>query len=128
MSIISIVGFALIAGALSVVLRQNRPEYAMTVSIAAGAAILFMILGLALPVVREIEGLASRAELDTVDIAVLLKALGICYIVELAADACRDAGESSLASKIELGGKLSIVILSLPMITRLVELVAGNLT
>ena len=126
MNIIPIVGFALIAGALSVVLRHNRPEFAMPVSIAAGAAILAMLLGMCIPILKELESLAARAKVNPDDFSVLLKALGICYIAQLAADACRDAGESSMASKIELGGKLAIVSLSLPMVIRLVEL-AGSL-
>ena len=53
----------------------------------------------------------------------MLKALGICFITQLGADVCRDAGESSLASKIELGGRMSILALCIPMITKVAGLI-----
>ena len=56
---------------------------------------------------------------------ILLKALAVCYITQLAADCCRDAGESAIASKIELAGKAAIVAVSLPVFTELAELVTG---
>jgi len=123
MSVIAIVGFALAAGALSVFLKQYKAEYAMLVSVAAAAAALLMAAGMILPALREIEALAEKSGVNAEYIKVLLKALGICYISELAAGSCRDAGETSLAAKIELACKAAIVILSLPMIKQLIELV-----
>ena len=121
--IISVIGFALIAGAFSVVLKQYKLEYSMLLSIAAAVIILFSVISMALPVVNEIKELAEKAKIETGHMQILLKALGICYIAELAASACRDAGETSLASKIELACKVSIVVLSLPMIRQIVEIV-----
>ena len=118
-----IIGLALVAGALSVVLRQYRPEYALAVSVAAGAAILVLIIGMAIPVVNEVNSLAGRAKVSASSLSILLKALGIVYIAQLAGDACRDAGETSLASKIELGGKIAIVALSLPLVAQIVDIV-----
>ncbi|MEE1277947.1 MAG: SpoIIIAC/SpoIIIAD family protein, partial [Acutalibacteraceae bacterium] len=51
-----------------------------------------------------------------------LKALGICYITQFAADVCRDFGQTALASKAELAGKCAIFLLSLPLVTSIVEI------
>ena len=51
----------------------------------------------------------------------MLKALGICYLTQIASQTCIDSGYGSMANKIELAGKLTIVLLALPMFTNLLE-------
>ena len=123
MNVVTIIGFALMAGALSVVLKEIRAEYAMAITVAAGAAVLLMLVGMSLPVISEIESLAKQANIATETVGILLKALGICYIAELAASACRDSGQTSIASKIDLAGKIAVVVLSLPMVRQLVDMI-----
>jgi stage III sporulation protein AD len=50
---------------------------------------------------------------------ILFKTLGLCFLAQFAADSCRDAGENALASKVELAGKLAIVILALPLFEKI---------
>ena len=56
-------------------------------------------------------------------IEIVLKIIGISYICQFAADICKDAGEASIAGKIELGGKIIIISLSMPIIYNLLDLV-----
>ena len=51
----------------------------------------------------------------------MVKALGVCVVTQLASDTCKDCGQNSIASKIELGGKVLILAISLPMFTSLLE-------
>lgn len=55
----------------------------------------------------------------------LLKALAICYITQLACDCCKDAGECAIAGKLQIAGKIAILIIALPMFESLAEIVTG---
>ena len=123
MIIVSVIGFALIAAVLATILRQYRPEFGMVLTVLAGAGILVMVITALMPALQMVKDLGSDAKIDSKYISILLKALGICYITQLASDACKDANESALSSKIELAGKAAIVILSLPLFNQILEVV-----
>jgi stage III sporulation protein AD len=121
MNIVSIAGIAICAAVIAAMLRRYHQEYAVFLSIAAGILILLAILSNVSPAVKQINTLLSSAGL-TADYAVILfKTLGICFLAQFAADACRDAGESALASNVELAGKIAIVVLSLPLFEKIAQ-------
>lgn len=123
MQIFSIIGVGVIAAALAVVLRQHRPEYAMLVSLAAGIFILFKIITWVVPVVDQIQSILETASLPVQYASVLFKALGICFITQIACDTCKDAGESAIAAKVELAGKVAVLVVSLPLFTQVLSIV-----
>lgn len=121
MNMLQIAGLALSAVALAVLLRQYRAEYAMALGLVVSAAILLALM----PVLRETIGLltdiASKSGVSqTLDI--IVKSIGIAFVAGIAADVCRDAGESAMASKVELAGKVAILSLAMPMAMQLMEL------
>lgn len=118
-------GFGVLAVALCVIVRQIKPESAVFVGIAAGLAILAAVITTAAPSIKAISELAENAGIDGEFTKVLLKALAVCYITTLSADCARDAGESAVASKLELGGRISIAAISLPVFTGLANMVTG---
>ena len=121
MDIVMIAGVVVVAAFLAVMLRQQRPEQAMAVSLAAGIGILALVLSKALPVIGTLRELLSTAALPEEYGAILFKALGICLLTQLAADACKDAGES----KAELAGKLMLLMLALPLFEKIAQLAAS---
>ena len=125
MEIMTIAGVVVIAAFLAVILRQQRPEQAMAVSLIAGVVILVLVVTKALPVIGTLRDLLTSAALPSEYGAILFKALGICLLTQLAADACRDAGENALAGKAELAGKLLLLTLALPLFERIAELAAS---
>jgi hypothetical protein len=125
MEIMTIAGVVVIAAFLAVILRQQRPEQAMAVSLIAGVVILALVVTKALPVIGTLRDLLNSAALPSEYGAILFKALGICLLTQLAADACRDAGENALAGKAELAGKLLLLTLALPLFERIAELAAS---
>jgi len=125
MNIIAIVGIALIVAIIGVMLRRYNQEYSIILSIAAGVIILFEILANITPAIRQINTLLSSTGLSAGYAAILFKSLGICFLTQFSADSCRDAGESSLASKVELAGKIAIVVLSLPLFESIASTAVG---
>lgn len=119
MNIIGIAGLALVTAVIAVLLRRYNQEYAVVVSITAGVVILVQILANIMPAIRQINDLLSAAQLSGEYALILFKTLGICFLAQFAADSCRDAGESALASKVEMAGKLCIVLLALPLFEKI---------
>lgn len=122
MDIVSVVGVGMISACIALLLRQYRPEYAMFVSIGAGLLILTLALGSLLPVVDEIEYMMDAADMPGEYAGVLFKALGVCLITQIACDTCKDAGENAIASKVEMAGKLAVLVISLPLFRQILSI------
>lgn len=123
MDILQIIGLALVATVLIAVLKANRPEIAIQISIATGIIVFAMILGKISAVVELLNSYAQKINIDTIYLSTLLKIVGIAYIAEFGAEVCKDAGENAIASKVELAGKVMIIVLAVPIITSLMELI-----
>ena len=124
MSIMQIVALAVVALVLIVVIRQEKPELALQISVAAGIIIIVFVLWKLAGIIKVLERLALRAELNMVFLSALLKIIGIAYIAEFGTQVCRDAGENALALKVELAVKVMILILAVTIISTIVDTVA----
>lgn len=123
MEIIKIVGIGLIALVIILILRQYKPEYAIYVSLIAGILILTLSLGQLLGIINLLKDISSRASINTKFLSLLLKITGISFLTEFAVSISKDSGESAIANKIDLGGKVLIIVISIPIITALLEIV-----
>lgn len=119
MDMTSVIGVTVISVVLAVLFRQYRPEYGVFISIVVGIIVLGIVIGALSPALEEIEKLAGMVGMAGGSIDVLVKSLGICFLTQIACDTCKDAGESAIASKIELAGKAAVVILTLPLFEKL---------
>lgn len=123
MEILQIVGIGIVATLLIVILKVQKPEIALPLSIITGIAIFLFVAGKMAAVIDLLDSFSKKAGIDITYISILLKIIGIAYITEFGADICRDAGESSIASKVELAGKIFIVVIAVPIITSLLDLI-----
>lgn len=121
MEIFLYVMLALAVVMASLLLRQLRPELSMILVIAASVAIMIGLLGKMATVIRLVEELAKRANVGTMHMNTLIKIMGVAYVAEYGAQICKDAGENSLGSKVELAGKLTILSLSVPVVLVILE-------
>lgn len=124
MEIISIVGIGIVSTILVVLLRQsNKSEFALLVSLATGIVIFSMILNKLKYVVETLSQLIKNTNIEFAYFSIILKIIGIAYIVEFGAQISRDAGEEAIASKIELGGKVVMMVLAMPILLALMDLI-----
>ncbi len=113
--------FALAATGAIIVVRQTRAEIAILASATAGVLIFVYVLQGFVPFLEFIKNMAQDSGVAHY-FAILLKALGISLCCRVSSDICRDSGENALASKVELAGKMGIVVLSLPLVKQLLEI------
>ena len=123
MDIIKIIGIALIALIIIIILKQYRPEFAIYVSILTGILIILLITDKLTDIIQLLNSIGSKASINTEFLALLLKITGIAFLAEFAVSVCKDAGEAAIASKVEIGSKIIIIAMSIPIISALLEIV-----
>ena len=121
--IIKITGIGLTSLVIIIILKQYKPEYAIYVSIIAGIIILFFAMEKISGIVNLLQSISDKTYINKTFLSILLKITGIAFITEFAVSVCSDAGEKAIASKIEIGSKVIIVTMSIPIITSLLELI-----
>lgn len=121
MVILEIVGIAIISAVLVIIIKEEKPEIAFLLSLVTGLIILILIIDQVGVVIRLIQRLAEKAEIDLIYFNTIMKIIGIAYIGEFGAEITRDAGESALASKIEMAAKILIMIVAIPIMLSLIE-------
>lgn len=116
------------AAIFSTLLKQYCWEHALFCVIGACAAVGIAAAAYLTPVVSQMQALFERTNLPSAYLTILWKALGICYLTGIAGDLCQDCGESALARTVELWGRLSLVLLSLPLLETLLQMVTEVLS
>ena len=123
MEIIKIIGIGLIALIIIILLKQYKPEFAVYVSLIAGALILMLAIDKLAGIICLLQSLANKASINTEFLTLLIKITGIAFLSEFAVSICKDAGEAAIASKMEIGAKLIIISMSIPIISSLLEII-----
>lgn len=123
MEIIKIIGIALIALIIIIMLKQYRPEYAIFISLLTGVLILLLVMDRLTGIINLIQSIQDKFSINTQFIALLIKITGIAFLSEFAVSVCKDSGEGAIASKIEIGSKIIIISMSIPIISSLLEII-----
>ena len=116
---------AFVALAAIVLLKQIKPEFALLLKFAALLLLGFLAFSVVSDAVSEIFSFGERVSIDSEMLKILLKALGLCLVAQIASDVCKDCGESALSTSVELVVKLSIVLMALPVAAQLIEISLG---
>ena len=120
---LKLLGAAVGLAVIALTLRSANKPMGLGFSLAAGAALLLALLeplGEAVSVLREIAGSAG---LETGQAALMFRLIGVAFAAEFAAQACRDAGEESIALRVELGAKLMLLTLSAPLLRQMARFI-----
>ncbi len=123
--LIGVCGVLLCAAMLAVLLRGWRPELALCLSLGAGVLVLLMLLRRIEPLLATVNGLLVEGAFPTPYLTAVLKGAGICTVTQLTADTCRDAGETALASKAEMAGRLLLLAVAVPLFGEVLSLVTA---
>ena len=121
MDIIKIIGVGLIALIIIIILKQYRPEFVIYVSIIAGVIILILIMDKVSAIIDLLTSLSNKTVINNEFLVLLIKITGIAFLTEFSVSICKDSGETAIANKIDIGGKVLIISMSIPIIASLLE-------
>lgn len=112
---------------LTMPLKKEKGEFALLVILVSSLIIFIYAMAKMQTVVDFLRQLVERLPIDSTYLMPLLKMLGVMYVADFASSVCREAGYSSVASQMELFAKLSIIALSIPELTYLVDVLENFL-
>lgn len=122
---LKIAGIGLTGAFIALFLKNQKPELAMLVGVATAVLIFLMTVSGLGGIIQFFKGNTLRAGIDSGILNIMIRIIGIAYVTEFAADICRDAGESSLASKIDMGGRIIMAVMIIPIISSIFDIVEG---
>ncbi|WP_116344288.1 stage III sporulation protein AD [Bacillus safensis] len=123
--IIQIVGLGLIATFLALIVKEQKPTFAFMLVVFTGCFIFLYLIDQIYAIISMIEKIAASAGVNMKYVETILKIIGIAYIAEFGAQLTKDAGQGAIASKIELGGKILILVMAVPILTVIIETILG---
>ena len=123
MEVIKIIGIALVSLIIIILLKQYKPEFAIYISLLSGVLILILVMDKLTGIINLLQSLASKVSINSTFLSLLIKITGIAFLSEFAVSICKDSGEAAIANKIEVGTKIIIISMSIPIITSLLEII-----
>ncbi len=121
MSIVQIGVIGIIGALLALQLKQYKAEFGIYLCIAVSLVLFFGLLEHLEVIVETLESIGQYIDFDNTYMGTLLKILGITYVAEFASSICKDAGQQTIASQIEMFSKIAILVLSLPIMLALLK-------
>ncbi|HLS36432.1 MAG TPA: stage III sporulation protein AD [Bacillota bacterium] len=121
MDILQIVLFGIVASILYIILKDTNETFAFLIILMTSIIIFLTIIQQIRSVFMFIERIAYQSNVQNIHLQTILKIIGIAYITEIGANMTKDAGLSSVSSKIELAGKIAIILLAIPILTAVIE-------
>lgn len=117
-----IAGIGFMGGMLALTVKKDKPEFALLISLACAVMIAFEVIKGVGNVMGQIDRIIVQCGIDIMYLEVSLKAMGIAYVSQFAAEILRDGGEGAIASKVEMAGKVAILIITVPVLGALLEM------
>lgn len=125
MDIFQITSIGIVATIITITLKKHHPELATLVSITTGIVIFIFIIGKFSENIDAITKLVRQSKVEDTYVVNVFKVVGIAYVAEFASQICKDAGEEAIAKKVELGGKVIIMNLAIPILITLMEIITS---
>jgi stage III sporulation protein AD len=123
MDIAKILVIGLVTTIIVSMLKNEKPEIALQISLACGIIIFLMMLSRLTTVIEAMQMLASKMNINVVYLNTILKIIGIAYLASFGIEICNDAGQSSIGSKIEFAAKIFILILAIPILMAVMDMI-----
>lgn len=127
MEIVRIIGVGFVASTAAILLKSSKPELSFAVTVSGVIVILIMIVDTLKDTLGIFSTVSASTGLQKGLIKILLKIVGVGYLTEFGAGILNDFGSSAIAEKVVLGGKITILLLSLPILKEVLTLVVGFL-
>ncbi len=127
MMIVKLIGIALIGIVAVSLLRTAKPEFAVFAVIGTGIVMVITMISSLQSAILAFDDLVDKSGIDDRVFSAVLKIIGIGYLTEYSASIATDAGCASIAQKLQFGGKIVIFLMSISIVTALVDIIGGLL-
>ena len=125
--IVKLIGIALIGVVAVNLLRSSKPEFAVFAVIGTGIVMVITMISSLQSAILAFDELVEKSGIDERIFSAVLKIIGLGYLTEYSASIADDAGCASVARKLQFGGKIVIFLMSISIVTALVDVVSGLL-
>ena len=123
MEIIKIAGIAL-AGVITVsIVKGFKPELSIYIVIATVIIIFGIAVDRLIVVFQFLQTVYDQLTYGKTFFPIIMKVLAVAYLADFTAQICKDSGESAIAGKVELAGKIVIFYLAVPILLSILELI-----
>lgn len=123
MNIFIIAGLAIAVSSIILLLKELKPEFSVLTGIAFGIIVIAYLIRPINSIIDFIYSVAEQTGLKQDILVPIIKIFGISIVAEFAASVCTDAGQNAIASKVESAGKITVLTLSLPVITQVLNII-----
>jgi len=127
MGIFQIVAVGIMGAVLSITIKKQSPEIALLITITASVLIFLMVLPMLTEAVHIVTLLGELADGQAAYVGLALRVIGVAYMTELGASVCKDADETAIAAKIDLAGRVIILVMAMPIIMDILRIITGLL-
>ncbi|MEG0770796.1 MAG: SpoIIIAC/SpoIIIAD family protein [Clostridia bacterium] len=112
---------------LIIFIKQQREDIGISMTVITGVLIMLFLIKYIQPILSFIMNLSGTTSFDNEYIMLLLKILGISFVVQFACDICKDCGETSLSTHLESAGKVVILAMSLPIFEKIISIIMSTI-
>ena len=123
MQIFQLVGIAIITAVTALLLKGTKPELAFAVTIAGGIILLLFAFEIFKGSLTIFQKITEATGIESSIVKILLKMVGIGYLVEFSAGALNDFGQNSLGDKLVFCGKIIVLVLAVPILESVLNLI-----
>lgn len=123
MLLMKVAAVAVAGAVLGLVIKKSNPDMSLLLGLVLSLAAVFAAVDLIASVVEFIRSLAEAANVSPAVLSIVFKTVGVSIVTRIASDVCKDAGQSSVASGVELVGSLTALYIALPLLETVVGMI-----
>ncbi|MBR4745716.1 MAG: hypothetical protein IK070_03320 [Clostridia bacterium] len=123
MEVLKLVAIGVVISVIAILLKSVRPELSVMVTIAGSILMLLFIINYFTEIFNTFHQIISKSGIDSNIFWIVIKIIGVGYLVEFGANICADSGNNGIADKIVLGGKIIIFLMAMPIVTSLFNII-----
>ena len=125
MEIINIAVICIISTVMCKIFESKSKEYGLFIRILTSAGIIAAVIIYVSPIVETVNNIFIQTGANEEYVNILFKALGICYLTQFTYDVCKDSNENAMATQVEIAGKITLVLIALPLFTSLTDVITN---
>ncbi|MCC8192987.1 MAG: stage III sporulation AC/AD family protein [Ruminococcus sp.] len=123
MDIILICALSIVACAVCKLLEKEAHEFSFIITASVAVLIMIILVSNVSDITKTVESLLNKISIDKEFSEILFKSIGVCFITSLSSDLCKDCGESAMASNVKMFGRITVLLLAMPLYSSVISLI-----